>query len=707
MLLGVLLGFSAVAPQVLAQYQLVWEDNFAGSNLDLGKWQAQIGTGCPSNCGWGNNELQYYRAENATVAGGYLTITARAESFGGRSYTSARLRTRNLGDWERGRFEMRAKLPIDQGIWPAFWMLPTDSVYGVWAASGEIDIMECVGHEPNRVHGTLHYGGTWPGNVASGGNFTLPSGTFHDQFHVFALEWDEQEMRWYVDGTLYSVKSSWWSSGGSYPAPFDERFHLLLNLAVGGNWPGSPNASTVFPQSFVVDYVRVYQDLGPALSNCLLVFDDMEHADPFANGYFLFNGSVGGGGIGSNTALLPPALGGSASLAAAFTSGGAPGYFGGFGRTNPVDLSGATHFEMWIQPDAGQDYVLEINLQDDDDGDNAIPGNPNGADDEFQYALTVGPAGSEIVSSGGWQRVSIPLSEFVDDNTYHFGGNGILDPAPTSAGGNGQLVNVVFALISLNGTPVTFRTDRWDFTRRVSSISGRVWNDADGDGIGIGEPGLNGVSVYVFDVTLGAIVATEVTSGDGQYNFTDLSGDAVEIRVDPSTLPAGSTSTYDPDGVATPHQFASTPGCAASVTDGDFGYSIGSASNYCTGSPNSVGPGARMTSNGSYGIGAGDFALEVSGVIPSDFGLFVLGSSTADLQLGEGRLCVGGQLYRLLPPLAATAVGGTSRQLDFGSAPGSFVHPGTTWNFQYWYRDTAGGPLGFNLSDGLSVTFGP
>ena len=198
----VLLGALLAAPAA-AQYQLVWQDEFNGSSLDLSKWQPQIGDGCPSLCGWGNNELQYYRAENATVSGGVLSITAKKESFGGAQYTSARLRTRGLGDWKRGRFEVRAKLPIGKGLWPAAWMLPTDEAYGGWAASGEIDIMECVCHEPERVHGTIHFGDSYPGNTSSGGSYTLSSGTFNDAFHVFALEWDEFELRWYVDGSKY------------------------------------------------------------------------------------------------------------------------------------------------------------------------------------------------------------------------------------------------------------------------------------------------------------------------------------------------------------------------------------------------------------------------------------------------------------------------------------------------------------------------
>jgi len=140
-------------------------------------------------------------------------------------------------------------------------MLPTDNVYGGWAASGEIDIMELLGHEPNVVYGTLHYGGSWPNNRSSGGSYRLAGGDFSQDFHVFSLEWEPGEIRWFVDGELYLTLTQWYTEaqGASFPAPFDQRFHLLMNVAVGGNWPGSPAPTTQFPQEMVVDYVRVYQ----------------------------------------------------------------------------------------------------------------------------------------------------------------------------------------------------------------------------------------------------------------------------------------------------------------------------------------------------------------------------------------------------------------------------------------------------------------
>ncbi|MBT8102487.1 MAG: family 16 glycosylhydrolase [Gammaproteobacteria bacterium] len=689
---------------------LVWSDEFDGTQVDLTKWTFQLGDGSEVGLpgGWGNNELQYYQAENATVAGGLLTITAKEESVGGLDYTSARMRSLGKGDWTFGRMEMRAKMPIGQGMWPAYWMLSSDtSIYGPWAASGEIDIMEYLGDEPDTIFGTIHYGASFPGNLFSSTEFTLSGPpSFHDDFHTFAIEWENGEIRWYVDGVQFASRDSWFSTGGPFPAPFDVDFHLLLNLAVGGNLPGPPDGTTVFPQEYVIDYVRVYQvpndkpvveitsptagdtitpgddltitvsatddgavqlvqflqdnavlgeddtapyeltipnvaagcytlkararddvgvlasadpveimvggscpqapylmtpaaipgtveaenfDIGgqgvayndtdagnnggayraedvdmegttdagfgfnvgwtvpgewieytvdvtagtydvqvrvasavaggtlhieldgvdktgpitapgtggwqnwttvtaediafdggvqtlrlaidsgefnvnkitidvpaPPMMGGPVVFDDME-----SGGWFFFNGSVGGGGGGPDGGDLPPADGGAVSLATGWGSGGVPGFLGGFGSTNPLDLSGQNRFNFWINPDAGQDYTLEINLQDDDNGDNTTT---QADDEEWQFNCVVSPSGPCAVSGGGWQRVSIPLDDFFKDTSFLFGGNGVLDAVPTSAGGNGQLINVVFAVISNSGADATFRTDYWNFT---------------------------------------------------------------------------------------------------------------------------------------------------------------------------------------------------------------------------------------------------
>ncbi len=242
------------------EWQLVWYDEFDGDELDLTKWSYQYGTGTDFGLvGWGNNELQYYtdHEDNIFIENNMLHIVAREERFGNMNYTSSRIRTYEKGDWIYGRFEIRAKLPEGQGIWPAIWMLPTDEVFGGWPKSGEIDIMELVGHEPETIHGTVHYGPDWPENQWTGKEYTLNEGTFADDFYVFSIEWSLNEIKWFVDGNHYFTITPSHLLPHNYP--FNARFHLLINLAVGGNWPGRPDDTTEFPQSLIVDYVRVYQ----------------------------------------------------------------------------------------------------------------------------------------------------------------------------------------------------------------------------------------------------------------------------------------------------------------------------------------------------------------------------------------------------------------------------------------------------------------
>lgn len=242
------------------EWQLVWSDEFDAEELDQEKWSYQHGTGEEQGLtGWGNNELQYYTddEENVFLEDGRLHIVAHQENYEGMEYTSGRILTREKGDWKFGKIEVRAKLPQGQGIWPAIWMLPTENVYGGWPKSGEIDIMEMVGHEPETIHGTVHYGPDWPDNEYTGTPFSLDDGTFADEFHTFAIEWEEDQIKWIVDGNeFYSVTPD---TLEPRQYPFNEEFHLILNLAVGGNWPGNPDKTTEFPQSMVVDYVRVYQ----------------------------------------------------------------------------------------------------------------------------------------------------------------------------------------------------------------------------------------------------------------------------------------------------------------------------------------------------------------------------------------------------------------------------------------------------------------
>lgn len=261
------MAFLAPPPQLAsepADWVLVWSDEFNGDELDFSKWAVE-----ENGHGGGNNELQYYldRRENVRVEDGILVIEACREDVNvagvEKHFTSGRIRTKRRASWQYGRIEARAKLPAGRGIWPAVWLLPDDNRYGTWASSGEIDIVELVGHEPGTVHGTLHFGGPWPRNLQKGDAFRLPSSeSFAEGFHVFAIEWEEGAFRWFVDGNLYQTQKEWSSEGGPWPAPFDQPFHLIVNLAVGGNWPGPPDETTQFPQRLEVDYIRVYQRKG-------------------------------------------------------------------------------------------------------------------------------------------------------------------------------------------------------------------------------------------------------------------------------------------------------------------------------------------------------------------------------------------------------------------------------------------------------------
>jgi beta-glucanase (GH16 family) len=241
-------------------FRLVWNDEFDGTSIDGTAWNWEV-HGRPAN-----NELQYYtRAEkNSRIEDGVLVLEAHKEVYTGpdatRNYTSARINTSGKHDFTYGRFEIRARMPVGRGMWPAIWMMPTDSRYGGWPRSGEIDIMEYLGHDLRAVYQTIHYTRSGTNDHGSSGtSYRLTDGTFSQDFHVFALEWEAGEMRWYVDNLQVGRQNSWHTLGAPFPAPFDQRFHVILNLAVGGDWPGNPDASTPFPGRMEVDYVRVFE----------------------------------------------------------------------------------------------------------------------------------------------------------------------------------------------------------------------------------------------------------------------------------------------------------------------------------------------------------------------------------------------------------------------------------------------------------------
>lgn len=263
---------TAARPQEPEGWRLVWADEFDGpdgSGVDTSKWVVETGGN-----GWGNNELEYYRdsTENASISNGSLAIKAVKQRYTGpdnvtRDYTSARLKTQGVFSQAYGRFEARIKVPYGQGIWPAFWMLGDDIGTAGWPTCGEIDIMENIGREPSTVHGTIHGPGYSGGNGIGAPYSLADPARFADDFHVFAIEWEPQAIRWYVDGSLYQTRTPSDLPRGA-PWVYDHPFFIILNLAVGGNWPGNPDQTTVFPQTMLVDYVRVYARAGAAVAAC-------------------------------------------------------------------------------------------------------------------------------------------------------------------------------------------------------------------------------------------------------------------------------------------------------------------------------------------------------------------------------------------------------------------------------------------------------
>jgi beta-glucanase (GH16 family) len=272
-------------------WKLVWSDEFDGDGVDPAKWDFDIGNGFFDYrthtwiSGWGNEELQYYtkNPDNVFIRDSLLHIRAIKESLHGCGYTSARMKTRRrdgtaLFTKQYGRFEVRAKVPHGKGMWPALWLLPQDDAYGPWAASGEIDIMEIVGERPNEYLGTIHFGSTFPKRELVTHVHKFAGGSTVGEFHIYAVEWEPGEIRWLVDGVLWAKQTFWWScsrqrdgKGGvarsaadlnPWPAPFDQPFYLVMNVAVGGNFPGAPNTATQFPADLVIDYVRVYDKIG-------------------------------------------------------------------------------------------------------------------------------------------------------------------------------------------------------------------------------------------------------------------------------------------------------------------------------------------------------------------------------------------------------------------------------------------------------------
>ena len=295
---GFLLGNGAQAPA--EGYTLLWSDEFDGSGLDTDKWSYELGNwklddaGNYVTGGWGNNEQEFYTDRNTTVKDGVLTISARKESWtderqGSYDYTSARISTQHKFSVCGGRIEVRARCDPGKSLWPAIWMLPEDSVYGGWAKSGEIDIMEGWGSTSGKICGTIHFGGAWPDNRYLTNDYEFNGGDGTYNWHTYSIEWERGEIRWYVDDVLYSTQTDWSSEGFSYPAPFDQNFYIILNLAVGGHFDGidgiyaEPATFADGDRNFDIDYVRVYKkdgtDFRPTEQASLALDNYIEGAD--------------------------------------------------------------------------------------------------------------------------------------------------------------------------------------------------------------------------------------------------------------------------------------------------------------------------------------------------------------------------------------------------------------------------------------------
>lgn len=257
---------------------LIWQDEFNGSSLDMSKWSYETGyyiSNDPNSWGWGNAELQHYTTstQNVFIEDGKLNIRALNDpkSFPQdpnryAQYSSGKINTKDHFTFQYGRVDIRAKLPTGNGVWPAFWMLPEDSVYGAWAASGEIDIMEAKGRLPGTTSGAVHFGGQWPVNRYIAGEYHFPEGqTFANDYHVYSMIWEEDNIKWYVDGKFFFKVSreQWYSvaAPNNPNAPFDQPFYLIMNLAIGGHFDGglAPDPSDI-PATMQVDYVRVYKE---------------------------------------------------------------------------------------------------------------------------------------------------------------------------------------------------------------------------------------------------------------------------------------------------------------------------------------------------------------------------------------------------------------------------------------------------------------
>jgi len=394
MLIGMLVCFSTGRAwgQAPPGYRLIWSDEFNGATIDPANWGFDIG-----GSGWGNNELQYYtnRPENAFLNNGNLVIEARKESYGNNEYTSARLLTKGKRDFLFGRIDIRAKLPKGQGVWPALWSLGKNIDQVSWPACGEMDIMELLGHEPNKMYSTVHWAPPGGGSTNLPANYVLPSGDFTDDFHVFSMVWERDIIKFYVDDNLVTTVTRA-NITGNYP--FNGPFFLIFNVAVGGNWPGNPNETTTFPQRMYVDYVRVFQQetslAGPTVAAPTPIEPASRVISLFSNAYT--NVAVDTWSASWDMADVEEvAVAGNATKKYSnLTYAGVE-----FHTPGPViDASSMERFhaDIWT-PDAS---TFKLKLV--DFGANGI----YGGGDDTEHELTFSP------TLGNWYSIDVPLSDF-------------------------------------------------------------------------------------------------------------------------------------------------------------------------------------------------------------------------------------------------------------------------------------------------------
>lgn len=400
---------------------LVWSDEFNGDRLDPEVWFFESGDGSQYGIpGWGNGERQWYLPDNARLEDGKLKITARRETVGDFGFTSARINTRDRFAFKYGRIEASIKLPSGQGLWPAFWMLAQDSPYGDWPSSGEIDILEAVNLDGfpgpggagggNEIFGTLHFGGGNLGRLIASNTY-VPSTDVTEDFRTYALEWDENEIRWYYDGILYAVENSWRSNAAPYPAPFDQPFYILLNLAVGGNFPGSPDGSTPLSATMEVDWVRVYsgaesapEPAGPGITPDVVISavdgsapDLTPTFEAFGSGSTFDENFAGDSSYPNVVAVTVGAGYGGGALAQLGLTELAPGFATGF-----------SEFVFKVKGlDADNTIIAKL--------EEPFPGTSV----PVQVDLAAPPADVAVVSLGdGWSQVVIQMSAYGDVSTF-------------------------------------------------------------------------------------------------------------------------------------------------------------------------------------------------------------------------------------------------------------------------------------------------